>query len=580
MTKSPEKTDVAAPRSRKEEQAKTSLSRVVGSKWHYALVLVFAGLLSVGVWARSDWLSSVTNLVMILGIVMSGLAMCFALTRISKNRMLALLVAVIYMASPYLLENFYVRMSLAEGAVMIAAPILLLGLYQLSVHEKHATRYLAIAMVVMILSQSVWAVIFATMAVAYVLINVDRVFSMRSIWRMILAVAVTLGLTAFFTVPLAEAWLDESEVISQEYVEEYLGEETSVRTVNEQRVQPQELVNLDYANGGGVALGAMALVGIIGFWFAWRTIEDKGERRFVTSLYIMGVLAVLLTLPIVDWGSLPSVLWRVQNPARFLLAAAAMLSIVTGYTVFALVRRMAAEKQAVFAILMSVTAVAAVARMIMPEGEGYLVNVRATEGALNGVVVWGEEMWGEVQGMMQEGCDFSRPLDVAIAVSMATAGLGVVWVIVSGIFDWHKRRKQKEVDSLIDSVWEAMAENEGLQDKESKNSKPKRTKSAKQSERILPEPPAPEVPGMAPTAKPAKKNTRTRAASTKKADESAGVDAGEAEKKTASKPATKKPTTTRKTTTRTKSIKAETSDDEEETKPRVTKVKAGAKKEV
>lgn len=576
MTKSPEKTDVAVPRSRKGEQAKTSLSRVVGSKWHYVLVLIFAGLLSVGIWARPDWASSVTNLVVILGLVMSGLAMCYALTRISKNRMLALLVAVIYMSSPYLLENFCVRMSLTEAAVMVAAPILLLGLYQLTAREKHATRYLAIAMTVMILSQGVWVVIFSGVWVVYILINIDKMFNARSIWRMVLAVAVTLGLTAFFTVPMVEAWLDESGVISWEYVEDYLGGRADAQMMNEQRVQPHELVNLDYTNGGSVALGAMALIGIIGFWFAWRTVEDKGERRFVTSLYIISVLAILLTLPIVDWGSWPSVLWRVQNPAKFLLVAAAMLSVVAGYTVFALVRRVAAEKQAVFAIAMGVIAVAVVARMIMPGDEGYLANLRVMEDALSGVAVWSEEMWVEVRGMVQEGCDFSRPLDLAIVASMATAGLGGVWVVVSSVYDWYKRRKQKEVDSLIDSVWEAMAENEGLQDKESKSSKPKRTKAVKQNERILPEPPAPAVPGMTPAAQPVKKSTRTRAASTKKADDNAG---SKAEKKVATgKSATKKPMTTRKATTRTK-VKSEASD-VEETRPRVTKVKAGAKKEV
>lgn len=585
MARQPEETEVTAPRSRKAEKGENRVGRVVGSKWHYALVLVFAALLSMGIWSRPDWLTLTINTVLILSLAGAGLAMCYAMTRVSKNRMLALLIAVVYMAMPYVLNNLYVRMSLGEMVVLVAAPILLLGLYQLTAREKHAPRSLAVAMALLIVSHSVFAVILALMTVVYVLINVDRVLSLKCVWRVVLAVAVTVGLTAFFTVPLAEAWLDgESETFSQEYVEEYfVMRAVSADEMNEQKVRPQELVELDFASGDyGVALGVMAMIGILGFWFAWRGVEDRLERRFVTSLYVVGIVAIVLAM--MNWGVLPEVVWKVGGAWRLLLVAELTLSVVAGYTVFALVQRMLAEKQAVFAIVMGMLAVWLVGVIIRPGGEVDMESLEQVEATLMAVWFWVKCTLAEVWNEVRAGFDFAEPAEIGMLVSLVTAGLGVVWVVVSGVRDWYKGRKQKEVNSLIDSVWEAMAENEGVASDTLRSGatesaeKPKRTRSVRQKTAVLPEPPAPEVPGL--ETKPVKKSTRGRA---KKAEADG---AGEA----SAKKTTPRKTATRKSTAKVKSVKTEdtpakaakTKEEENEggVKPRVTKVKAGVKKEV
>ena len=754
MTKPSDKTDVAASRSRNEEKTQTGLSRVVGSKWHYVLVLVFAALLGVGIWSRPDqvmvgddyafhvarlqsaaqaWRNGqilpqvdpealggfgyaynlfygplvtyvaaglefvigswpiVINLILVLCLMGAGFMMCYAMTRVTKNRMLALLIAVIYMASPYLLNNIYSRMALGEVTAAVAAPILLLGLYQLTAHEKHAARSLAVAAALLILSHSLSAMIFALMAAVYVLINIDKVFNVRCIWRMILAVAVALGLTAFFTAPLIEARLEGNYgVFNQEYAEAYFG--ANPQSVNDHRVWPQQLVTLDYASGEyGVALGVMAMIGILGFWFAWRTIEDRGEQRFVTSLYIIGMLAIVGMLPLLNWQYLPSVFWNIQFPWRLMMVAMTVFSVVAGYTIFALVRRMSVEKQAVWAIMAGVLAVYVVTPVIMPNDdrhledfseaeedlatvgfqaeyapvgllcaaddeedvekgyacslerireelktrgtklsvlEGQVKTSKAIKDGLNlefdvrntserAAVVELPLIWypgyrvrmdgvelvsgqseddglvtvvvpAGVEGTVQVRYELTKPTELGLMISAGTAGLGVVWVMISGVYDWYKRRKQKEVDSLIDSVWEAMAENESLDDggAEATVNKPKKRAAKRKAENVLPEPPEPEVPGLMPNegagggAKRSSGRKTKPAASKKKADVSEAKDDVEQEKG-AEKSATKK-TTTRKTTARVKSVKAkeESSEAQDEVKPRVTKVKAGSKKEV
>lgn len=739
MAKSSEQTDVTAAPSREKKLTKMGRGQVVGSKWHYVLVLIFAALLSIGIWSRPDqimlgddyafhvsrlqgaskaWANGqllpqvdpealggfgyaynlfygplltyaaaglefvigswpiVLNVILVLCLMGAGLTMCYAMTRVTKNRMLALLIAVIYMASPYLLNNIYSRMALGEVTAAIAAPILLLGLYQLTAQEKHAARSLGLAAALLILSHSLSALLFAVMAAVHVLINIDKVLNVRSVWRMILAVGVALGLSAFFTMPLVEAGMEgDYGVFDQDYAEVYFG--ANPQSVNDHRVWPQQLVALNFTSGEyGIALGVMAMVGILGFWFVWRTIEDRAERRFVTSLYIIGLLAVVATLPILDWRFLPRVAWNIQFPWRLIMIAMTALSVVAGYTIFALVRNMTTAKQMVFALAVGLLAVYAVTPVIMPDDERHLEDFGAVEEDLATVgfqaeyapvgllceaddkadaargyacslerirenlaqrgtklkvvegqarlskatkdglnvefevrnsgeraavvelpLIWypgyqarmGEtelaveqsDEYGLVtvvipagtQGTVKVGYELTRPTELGLLISGATAGLGVIWVIVSGIYDWHKRRKQQEVDSLIESVWEAMGENEQLKDDSNESSKSK--KKSKPSKPVLPEPPEPEVPGLKPVAK---KTTRTRSTSKAGAKKAATDESvASAEKKRAS---TKKTTPTRKTVTKVKSVKADADDiNDENIKPRVTKVKAGSKKE-
>lgn len=724
MVKRAEKTDVAVP---EEQKKKAGLGRVFGRWWRYVLVVFFAMLLSVGVWSRPDqvmlgddyafhvsrlestthalvngqtlpqvdpealdgfgyaynlfygpiltYLAAglefligswpiVVNLILVLCLAGAGITMCYAMTRVTKNRMLALLIAVIYMASPYLLNNIYSRMALGEVAAAVAAPILLLGLYQLTAREKHASRSLAVAAALLILSHSLSAMLFALMGGVYVLLNVDKVFNVRSIWRMILAVVVALGLSAFFTLPLIEARLEgDYGVFDQDYAEAFFG--ANPQSMNDHRVWPQQLVALG-ATGEeyGIALGMMAMIGILGFWFVWRTIEDRTERRFVTSLYIIAILAIFAMLPIVDWKYLPSVFWNMQFPWRLMMIAMTALSVVAGYTMFALVRRVSAEKQLVFAIMVGVLAVYTVAPVVLPDetrhledfgkveedlatvgfqaeyapvmllcdasseadrergyacslerirkvlaGRGTKVEVVSGQARLNKAVkdglrvefevrnteergavaelplIWypGYRAWLDdvelvvgrseeyglvtveipagMRGKVKVDYELTRPTEVGMLVSVATAGLGIIWVMITAVYDWRKRRKQREVDTLIDSVWEAMAESEKLHDA---------------------------MPDAVAKAKPVRSaaTARKRSGAKKTSTKAAKAEVGEVIEK---KP-TAKTTTTRKTTkAKSTKVKAKTetaeaektkSLEDEVTKPRVTKVKARTKKEV
>lgn len=524
------------------------------------------GYVAAGLQALIGFWPIVINLVLVLCLIGSGLTMCYAMTKISKNQVLAVLVSVFYMSMPYVLNNLYARMALGEVAAAVAAPILLLGLYQLTVGEKHAARSIALSAAMLVLSHSLSAMLFALMAAIYVVLNLRKVINWENIWRMALGVLTALGLTAFFTLPLLEAKMTDSYgVFDAGYADIYFG--ANARSMNDHRIWPQQLVAMDYTGkvnteglGGefGVTLGMVALVGLIGFWFVRGRIEDENQRRFATSLYIIAVLAILLALPIVNWYYMPGIMWQMQFPWRSLMITAICLAVVAGYTVYGLVRGLSDEKQRVSMVVASVLAVYLVMSLILPradrhidlgevaedpvvigwEGEyapmqllcspeveedvaqGYACSlsrirelleergeeIRVVSGDVmlqqaskNGLNVnmtlinaddedavvelpliyypgYQAELDGmslqvgpshdyglvavtvpaEAEGEIRVRYGLSLAAQIGGLISASTAGLSVLWVLISRIIDHNKRKKQAEVSRLMDSVREVV----------------------------------------------------------------------------------------------------------------------------
>lgn len=432
----------AKPEQAREREITIDFNQFFKKKWHYFVVLIFGLLISVGIWAHfgqvmmgddypfhverlqsasrawsngqivpqvdSDALGGfgyaynlfygplvtylaaglqaligawpiVISLILILCVVGSGLLMCRTMTKISGKPGLGMLVAVLYMTSPYFLNNLYSRMALGEVVAMIAPPILLLGLYQLTVHDKHAARSIAVAAALLLLSHSLSALMFGLFAALYVIFNWTRTVNWPNIWRIIIGAVMALGLSAFFILPLIEAKLvGIYGVFDRGYSEVFFG--ANPQSVNDHRLWLQQLfVN----NGGGsesnIALGVMAVIGILGFWFVYKQIENKDERRFARTLYWLAILAILAALPIIDWHYLPSMAWQIQFPWRLLSVASVALSVVAGYTIFGLVHGLVEAKQNLVAVTAGVVALYLALPMAMPSADHYLNDINVVK---------------------------------------------------------------------------------------------------------------------------------------------------------------------------------------------------------
>lgn len=426
------------------------LKNFLAGKWHYILVFIFGVILSAGVWSfmlqimtGDDYAFHVTrlqsaskawsngqivpqvdpdaldgfgyaynlfygplityvvaglqaifqhwpvaiNLALVLCLIGSGIVMCYVMTKISKNKVIAVLAAVFLMSAPYALNNLYARMALGEVVAFVAAPILLLGLWQLLKKEAHAARSIALAAALLVLSHSLSAMLMAIVAALFVLFNIRKVLSWENVSRMAIGVAVALGLTAFFTLPMFEAkMVGNYGIFNEGYADIYFG--ANPRSMNDHRLWPQQLVVMDLNGktnddglGGefGVTLGVVAIVGLLGFWFVRKQIEDEDQRRFVTSLYVIAVLAILVALPVVNWYHMPGILWQMQFPWRTLMVSTLLLAVVSAYTMYGLIKGLSQDKQKVAAVAMGVMAIYVVMPLILPRENRHLNGVEGVK---------------------------------------------------------------------------------------------------------------------------------------------------------------------------------------------------------
>lgn len=307
------------------------------------------------------------NLILILTLVLSGLTMCHAMTKISKSRAIGALAGIFYMATPYVLTDLYFRVALGESLAFVAAPILLLGLYQLTAGQRNATRSLAVAAALLILSHSLSALLFAMMAAVYVVLNIDKIFNFKTIWRAILAVVVALGLTAVFTLPLIETKVRGAEygIFDASYVEGYFG--ADAKNMNDHRLWPARMLfdtNFQYTEGAVV--GLVAVFGLIGFFMVWRRLQEKQDRRFVLSLFVLASIALVLMTPVVDWNYVPEFFYEFQFPWRLLEIVSLVTSALAAYTCGMLIKDLSEEKQRVAALVMGMLAIMPVAWIFLP----------------------------------------------------------------------------------------------------------------------------------------------------------------------------------------------------------------------
>lgn len=333
------------------------------------------------------------NLALIICLILSGILMCRTMMKISNNPVLSALVAIFYMAAPYHLTDLYSRVAVGEVAALTVAPILVLGLYQLTNNESHAARNIAISAAFLILSHSLSAVLFALMAAVYIILNIDRVFNFRAIWRMVLGVLVALGLTAFFSLPLIDAKVNGNYgVFDEKYSEVFFG--ANVSSVNDHRAAPFEtMLTTDYTKWPSLSIGLVALVGVIGFWLVWRRIPEKRERRFVISMYIIALLAFFMMSFAVDWNYLPKILLSIQFPWRFMMIFITAMSIVSGYVVRELTRGLTEPGAKVAVVVAGVLAVAPVISLL-ERTDNYVYEDQVEFAITSGALGWQAEYVG------------------------------------------------------------------------------------------------------------------------------------------------------------------------------------------
>lgn len=288
------------------------------------------------------------NLLLIIAFIASGLTMCYFIRKMSGKATLAALAGIIYMAEPYHLLNLYTRFALGELVSMIFVPILFLGLWQLVKRQPGAVRNIIIAGAGMLLTHNLSTLLFAMVAVVYLIVNWRQLRDLE-IWKKLIIAGVTIvGLTAFFTLPLFEVKTQgDYGVFNAEYSAKIFG--ANVKSLNDWGFSVRKFFENDFrierSTVANLSFGVVAWIGVVGFWLVQKKSWGKEERRMLYYLYIVALVAAFLVTKYLDWKYMPKVLYSIQFPWRFLEIFSIAMAIVSAYVIHALIANLALERQ-------------------------------------------------------------------------------------------------------------------------------------------------------------------------------------------------------------------------------------------
>lgn len=274
-----------------------------------------------------------SNVFIILCIFGSGFFTWLFIRNVSKNKMISFLSAVLYVSSPYLMGDFFMRVAAGEFISFVCLPVLFLGLWKLITKQKFAVLCISISATCVIVSHNISAVTFAMFAIVFLLININKILNWWCIKRLIACAAIIFGLTAFFILPLLEARASGLyPVFDTDFTNNNMG--TDDWSLNSERFTIKKILIPDITSGYAQDHFAMTIISIFAL-IAWpiifRRVGDKQQRKLVWTLYAFSWFCLIVNSMLINWEYLPQSFKIIQFPWRFLMIFYFCNGIVAGF---------------------------------------------------------------------------------------------------------------------------------------------------------------------------------------------------------------------------------------------------------
>jgi 6-pyruvoyl-tetrahydropterin synthase related domain len=247
----------------------------------------------------------------------SGLS-CFYLCRHFFGPRTALIGAVVYVLNPYQLLQIHARCSLAELLVSVWLPLFLLAICRLEEPGSRRIAVVALCFAAIALSNAPLTVVSGYSALAFALALAWAQKSLRLLTRFALAMALGVGLAAFFLLP---AWFEKPWVVASVH---------AVVPPFTQLVPLSRLPNSHWTWALATVEVGQIILGFAACLLA-RRMRQRGIFLAFAALFAMSVLMVL-PFSAALWRIAPALVY-VQFPWRFLGPMGLALSFFVAVTV-------------------------------------------------------------------------------------------------------------------------------------------------------------------------------------------------------------------------------------------------------
>ena len=275
-----------------------------------------------------------------LTVLISGLAMYKFVKHSTKNNIISIISALIYMCAPYKLTDIYSRNAVGEYTAFIFIPILFDGLYRLLNGEDKDKKLLIIGIVVLILSHTITTIYTAIFAIVYIAINYKKFFEKEKIKRAAISILISLLLCLFYVAPLLEYKLFTNYTIFDQDRMNTYGTDVYEQSLDFKGFFENELSkNDELITSLGCISIALTLITII----CYKRVKKEYKQDYNVYL-IFSLISLFMSSKLFPWFIMPKFLTVIQFGWRMLGFYIFFDAIICGINVYTLMEMIKKEK--------------------------------------------------------------------------------------------------------------------------------------------------------------------------------------------------------------------------------------------
>lgn len=265
-----------------------------------------------------------------LTFVVSGFTMfSFTYEITQKNKIVALIAAILYMIAPYKMLNAYTRLAVGEMSAAMFIPLVFKGIYLILKGETKKEYIFIFGTIGLILSHNITTMLVFILGLAYLIANI-KALKEKNIFKTLCICTVIIILSViFFEIPI----LEQKHAANYEV---FRGKMYTRESVAQHSLSPLQLLMKKAPwsdNQMYFTIGLPILLSLILTPMAIKKIKDKAIKKTYKFFLIAGFLMSLASTFIFPWKIMPEVLLMIQFPWRLLLLIVFCFTIVSGINI-------------------------------------------------------------------------------------------------------------------------------------------------------------------------------------------------------------------------------------------------------
>lgn len=254
--------------------------------------------------------------------IISGIAMYKFVDKVTKNKKIATLSAILYVLAPYRITDMYIRVAIAELASFIFIPIIFNGLYTILNEKKHSFL-LAWGTIGLVLTHTVITLYTAILCFVYLLVFIKKLKDKTVLKALALNLLIIILVTSFYWVGLLQHYFATSYEVFIPGRMEVGNKLEDFKTQFYQLFYTKQEQHMIYA------IGLVTVIGLIITPIAWKKIQKEYKRTYVLFL-LLGIILTFMTLTFFPFEKLPGTLKMLQFTFRLFEFTSFFFAFIVG----------------------------------------------------------------------------------------------------------------------------------------------------------------------------------------------------------------------------------------------------------